>query len=597
MFNTNIKAVMLISVLLITATAAYADYHYASHDGSDEPPYTSWETGAHLIQDAADAASRGDTIYVGEGTWYENVDISDTCVALMGMGIGNTILENYVYATVNTSGDSILVEGFTFISDWEIHATGGVHCAHYCYVVIKNNYFTGHADAVSGNFGGGFVTNNIFEYNTGSFRTFAVKDTLIFSNNTFINEHQFDNLIEDHLPDSSQIHIRNNVFYAGNWQTRIFTARNVADSVFIYNNLFYKKINLSDVFTSYYGLSHDKVHFYNNTIDGATENNPESPIAGICSEMIFDSVRTIDNNIVINCDKGILNRRYFSANIRYCNLFNNEYDIWGECEFIEGNIFTDPMLTDTIGFYLQSYSQAIDAGDPDILDLDGSISDIGAYGGPYGEFYEYQDLPPRVPDSLQAEIPASNDAIIICWHYNTESDFNRYQLHRDTISEFEPSVFNMIAEPETSVYIDTEFDVYHSYYYRISAIDNQDNISEYSEQIGVIFTGFDDFNDTIIPRMAVLHQNYPNPFNQNTIIRYYLPNVGYQPAEVELYIYDILGRQVRQLVNERRYPGEYEVIWDGRDDNGQSLSSGVYFYRMFVTKAELTRPRKLILLK
>ena len=168
---------------------------------------------------------------------------------------------------------------------------------------------------------------------------------------------------------------------------------------------------------------------------------------------------------------------------------------------------------------------------------------------------------------------------------------------RCTIIPFQPNVFNLIAEPDTSLYIDTDFNLSHSYYYRIAAIDNQDNISDYSEQVGVIFTGLDDYFETNIPRSAVLYQNYPNPFNQRTIIKYYLPDVGYQPAEVNLFIYDIMGRLVRKLIDENQYPGEYSVTWDGLNERGEELSSGIYLYRLFVSKIEFSQPRKLVLMR
>ncbi|MBI5403622.1 MAG: T9SS type A sorting domain-containing protein [Ignavibacteriae bacterium] len=74
-----------------------------------------------------------------------------------------------------------------------------------------------------------------------------------------------------------------------------------------------------------------------------------------------------------------------------------------------------------------------------------------------------------------------------------------------------------------------------------------------------------------IPREYSLNQNYPNPFNPVTKINYALPKQGL----VTLRIYDVLGREIKTLVNEVKAPGEYSV-----DFNGAELSSGVYFYRM-----------------
>ena len=74
----------------------------------------------------------------------------------------------------------------------------------------------------------------------------------------------------------------------------------------------------------------------------------------------------------------------------------------------------------------------------------------------------------------------------------------------------------------------------------------------------------------------LLFGNVPNPFNPVTTIRY---EVG-APVPVEITIYDIRGRLVRTLVDESQATGRYEAIWEGRDDSGRSVSSGVYLYQI-----------------
>jgi hypothetical protein len=72
-----------------------------------------------------------------------------------------------------------------------------------------------------------------------------------------------------------------------------------------------------------------------------------------------------------------------------------------------------------------------------------------------------------------------------------------------------------------------------------------------------------------------LFQNYPNPFNPETQIKFQLP----KSSEVRIVIYDILGQRVRVLLNKRMVGGYYRVTWDGRDDSGDRVSSGLYLYR------------------
>ncbi|MCH7614098.1 MAG: T9SS type A sorting domain-containing protein, partial [Candidatus Marinimicrobia bacterium] len=98
-------------------------------------------------------------------------------------------------------------------------------------------------------------------------------------------------------------------------------------------------------------------------------------------------------------------------------------------------------------------------------------------------------------------------------------------------------------------------------------------------------------DDLNLPSDIVLHNAYPNPFNPMTTIQYKLPNAGI----VDLKIYDLMGREVRSLVNAFTSAGTQSVIWDAKDDNGNSVSSGVYIYRL-ESQGQL-HSKKLVLLK
>jgi hypothetical protein len=99
-----------------------------------------------------------------------------------------------------------------------------------------------------------------------------------------------------------------------------------------------------------------------------------------------------------------------------------------------------------------------------------------------------------------------------------------------------------------------------------------------------------DIDRLMKPEAFVLEQNYPNPFTGRTTIRYGLP----EAAEVELIVYDVLGRQVRRLVDERRRAGNHEVVWNGRDVSGNPLASGVYFYRLKAGEFTETRSVRIV---
>ena len=94
------------------------------------------------------------------------------------------------------------------------------------------------------------------------------------------------------------------------------------------------------------------------------------------------------------------------------------------------------------------------------------------------------------------------------------------------------------------------------------------------------------------PTEFALHQNYPNPFNPQTNIPYDLAEGG----DVALRVYNLLGQEVRTLVRERQAPGRYTAQWNGMDDRGVSVSSGIYFYRVSVA-GKFQDARRLMLLK
>ena len=104
------------------------------------------------------------------------------------------------------------------------------------------------------------------------------------------------------------------------------------------------------------------------------------------------------------------------------------------------------------------------------------------------------------------------------------------------------------------------------------------------------------------PEKIVLLQNYPNPFNPVTVIQFTVmggerkaADGGLSTADVSLNIYNILGQKVRTLKDEPKRAGNYVVIWDGKDDKGKEVASGIYFYRLKVGTYQKTK--KMVLLK
>lgn len=109
---------------------------------------------------------------------------------------------------------------------------------------------------------------------------------------------------------------------------------------------------------------------------------------------------------------------------------------------------------------------------------------------------------------------------------------------------------------------------------------------------GDVITGVEETAATM-PTSFGLSQNYPNPFNPETSIAYQLP----KDAHVSLQIYNLTGQVVATLANGKKSAGHHNALWNGRDEVGRQLPSGVYFYRLLVNKGEWAQVRKMTLLK
>ena len=81
---------------------------------------------------------------------------------------------------------------------------------------------------------------------------------------------------------------------------------------------------------------------------------------------------------------------------------------------------------------------------------------------------------------------------------------------------------------------------------------------------------------TIRPRTINLSQNFPNPFNPSTTIKFDLPKT----TEIDLYIYNAMGQRIRTLLKGSLNAGQHQVEWDGKNDDGHGVPSGIYFYQL-----------------
>jgi hypothetical protein len=199
--------------------------------------------------------------------------------------------------------------------------------------------------------------------------------------------------------------------------------------------------------------------------------------------------------------------------------------------------------------------------------------------------YSVDNLEPSVPASF-AVAYNTGSGNQLSWDPAPEADFQHFRIYRDTDPNFNPSAGNLVDATTATGWTDPSFDE-GTVYYKVTAVDFSGNESDAASPGTTTGT-----QEPRIPKTFALDQNTPNPFNPTTVISYDVPEGG---GHVTLRIYDVSGRLVRTLVDESQTPGEKRVTWDARNNRGETVATGVYFYRM---KAPgFVKTRKMVLLR
>lgn len=173
--------------------------------------------------------------------------------------------------------------------------------------------------------------------------------------------------------------------------------------------------------------------------------------------------------------------------------------------------------------------------------------------------------------------------------YATSTDGIHWEkdIHNPVLDIGDAGAWDSEGVIATSVIYDSNLGIYKMWY---GGLSNNIMMTGYATAPAGSSTGIEDtaWNN---PESYQLNQNFPNPFNNQTSIQFLIP----ETSMVELTVHNVLGQQVRTMFREAKSPGTYNVIWDGRDDDGRMVNSGLYLYRM--TSGEHTKTCKLMLLK
>ncbi len=570
------RNLLLILTFFILNSAFYictATVRYVSHSGSNTPPYTSWATAADSIMSAINISLFGDTIYVANGVYKEQV-IMIPGLALIGAGMDSCVIDTRSLA--NSGFNSVVVQDSCLFRDFQVivanqdvgqgikgegqigliymnkilDGAGGIYLFG-SNITVQENICINNRVGIIVDYSSSLVHNNYISTNYSDDTGIEIADLnhielpVIFSNYIETNRVGIDIVLGTLVSNISQniIVIKNN--FAGG------ISGGTSDTAKIFNNL----IISEGSFPNSTGIS-------NWAVPTMEKNNLIYGDIGVGISVGSDNSHLVQiiNNSIIGADYGIENYGSGSVSAYYNNAWNTEVSYHN---FIPDttNLSVDPMIVndDTtqgeLDFHLQMFSPLINAGDPNILDKDSTRSDIGLYGGPFGESYTYLDLSPRPPVNLTAEV--DSNIITISWNYNTEADFSHYSLFRDTTANFTADSTTFVLSLTDTFYMHIIPNEVEAFYYKLTATDNQGNESEPSEELAVLITSVKEYPTTVSNYQ--LYQNYPNPFNPSTKISYRLKERGY----VKLYIYDVKGELIEVLANQFQNAGYYEVEFKG----------------------------------
>jgi hypothetical protein len=308
-------------------------------------------------------------------------------------------------------------------------------------------------------------------------------------------------------------------------------------------------------------------------------------VAGTGGFQLASSPIDVFNNIVANSAGHGVACSGTLPSLGYNLVSGSTGDDYNGCAAGGGSVTGDPAFADTASsdYHLTLASPAIDAGDPDPAydDPDGSRGDMGWYGS-----HAFTMQRPSYPKNLSSVTSGSD--VTLTWSENPETSVSYYAVFCDTIAGFTPSAGNLVTTtPDTTTTLPAPTD---TTYYVVGAVDGDGYASGYSSEVESEPNSGSAAGD--VARYANrLDQNVPNPFNPTTAIGYSLAD----RAKVSIRIYDVAGRLVRTLVEDVQPAGIHKVTWDGTNNAGQTVSSGLYFSRL--ESGSFVQTRKMVLLK
>jgi hypothetical protein len=521
-------------------------------DGSEANPFAT-------IQTAIDSASDGDTVLVAAGTYVENINFGGKNISVIGEDRETTIIDGNGTGTVVEIGSGLL-KSFTIQNGWgdPFDGPGGgievVGSQTLDDLIIQNNQ--GGGSYV--NAGGGVFTNN---------------DTINIKNSTIKNN-------------------GGNGSWGGLYATGgVINAENCLINDHVGAETSFGTVNLNDC-----TIANGHIYIEGSlTVNNCTITNNNYPMG------VSGGSLTINNSIYYNNGGGTNAISYEGTPSITYSLIQGGYE--GEGNIDANPLFCDP---DSGDYTLAENSPCVGTGE------DGA--NMGAFGVGCGiqVDWDFSLSEPVIEvmgtdnvwnpgDTISVEMDFCNNTDVAHNYYpgvTIESDSSLTSLHSGHIWFYamvadECHAISWGAIANTSIISDTivEFRAYPE------ALNCQ-NQPEYcidgdtlTFEIPIVVQVVSTEPEHFIPEEFSLRQNYPNPFNPVTTLRYDLPD----QTHVNITVYDMLGRQVKTLINQTQDAGYKSVIWNATNDYGKPVSAGIYLYQIHA--GEYMQTKKMVLLK
>jgi hypothetical protein len=200
-----------------------------------------------------------------------------------------------------------------------------------------------------------------------------------------------------------------------------------------------------------------------------------------------------------------------------------------------------------------------------------------------------------------------NNAILLKWKTASELDNQGFVIERaiekdgnyKQIDSYKHNdqLIGAGTTSEENIYNYTDYDVItgKTYWYKLVDVDISGKRTVHGPVSATVNYSSINSDNKIIPEKFQLHQNRPNPFNPSTQISFDVPELDNGPIDVSLNIYNLIGQKVATVFNKQVEAGSYTAVWNGLDDNGVILPSGIYIYQ--IVSGSFVQSKRMLLLK